>query len=83
MSRSTFGGGWGGGGGFRSGDRQQRDTGMHSQQREKKRSEELFGTLMGQDAHGGRGDDDGRGGRGGAEGKEAGKNEVDLGFLHR
>lgn len=81
MSRSTFGGGG------KSGERVKDPT---FPQREKNRSEELFGTLMGQDSHDGRrgsgatgwGHGDGQGG-GDAGGKETGKNEVDLGFLHR
>lgn len=73
MSRSTYGGG----------------GRMGEPQREKNRSEELFGALMGEGK--GRGGTGGWGhgmdgsGRGAAGGKgEDGKNgEVDLGFLHR
>lgn len=57
-------------------------------QREKNRSEELFGALMGQDdrggGKGGHGGVDGSGrGGGGAKGEDGKNGEVDLGFLHR
>lgn len=87
MSRSTYGGGSGGG---RAGE------GYTPQpQREKNRSEELFGALMGQDDRGGgkgqggtggwgHGGADGAGGGGnGGKGEDGKNNEVDLGFLHR
>lgn len=84
MSRSTFGGGGGGG---RLGE-----SGATPQpQREKKRSEELFGTLMGQDGRGGakgqggwgHGGDGRVGGASGGKGEDGKSGEVDLGFLHR
>lgn len=81
MSRSTYGGGGGGGGSYKLGEKH-RDGPVT---RGKKRSEELFGTLMGEDSQNSRGGGGGAWGWGGrgAEGKEVGKNEVDLGFLHR
>lgn len=78
MSRSTYGGRGGG----QSGDKVKD---WAQPQREKKRSEELFGTLMGQDGRGGGGPGAwGHAGSGSAGGEgRGGKAEVDLGFLHR
>lgn len=82
MSRSTYGGGGGGGGG---GGRMAEGATLLPQ-REKNRSEELFGALMGQDDRGGgkgRWGDGGGGGAGGSKGEDGKSGEVDLGFLHR
>ncbi len=86
MSRSIYGGGGGGG---RMGE-----GATPQPQREKNRSEELFGALMGQgDRGGGKGQGgnggwghggvDGSGGGGGRKGEDGKNGEVDLGFLHR